>query len=275
MLNLVNINPPDLCPNLADNHPIALLDHNESGQSIADLHRYQIRYVIDHHKLGDLTTFEPAYIRLQPVGSTCTLLFLMYQELGLLPPKHFATLMAGAIISDTLNLNSPTATHTDKTVLQKLCEIADITDVSDFAKQLFNAKSDVSHLTSEQLLTTDYKHFTFITKNDIGYHNKKWGISCIETVNPEQIFERITDLQATINKVKQQDHLDFLLVVIVDILQQQSWAICTDDEQNHIIYQSFNLNKTQNNLHQQVISLGQIVSRKKQIVPALERFYQG
>ena len=65
-------------------------------------------------------------------------------------------------------------------------------------------------------------------------------------------------------------------MVIVDILQQQSWAICTDDEQNHIIYQLIlTLNKTQNNLHQQVISLGQIVSRKKQIVPALERFYQG
>lgn len=113
LLDFAQISEPKLLPNLEKNSQIALLDHNESVQSIDNLADYQIRYVIDHHKLGDLTTKEPTYIRIQPVGSTCTLLYLMYQEKNLTISPTLAKLMVGAIISDTLNLTSPTTTQTE------------------------------------------------------------------------------------------------------------------------------------------------------------------
>lgn len=264
LLNLVNISAPPSLPDLPQGQAIALVDHNESGQSIANLNDYQIQYVIDHHKLGDLTTSEPVYIRLQPVGSTCTLLFLMYQELALTPPKNLATLMCGAIISDTLNLHSPTATAQDRFALKQLSNIADIKDLDSFAKQLFEAKSSVAHLTDLELINSDFKKFSF-NKDNSPLHI---GISCIETVNPSQIFARKDALQQASIRLKTQSNLDYLLVIVVDILAQQSWIIASDDAQNAFMAQVFH-SEMQDNL----LSIGNKVSRKKQIVPALESFF--
>lgn len=275
LLNQVSMPAPQLLVNLAKGSPIALVDHNESQQSINNRTDYAIRYVVDHHKLGDLTTAEPTYIRFQPVGSTSTLLFLMFQEtlvngkiLSISQP--LATLMLGAIVSDTLNLTSPTTTDVDKRAVSALSELAGITNLEKFAHDLFLAKSDISDLTAIQLLTADYKQFSFGNNNgqDIP---ATWGIASIETVNPSQIFERIAELQTAIDTVSQQSNLDYLLVVIVDILKQRSWAIAVDDypEQNQIIEQAFAA-KRENEL----IDLGNRVSRKKQFVPALEAYYQ-
>lgn len=264
LLNLASAQTPPLLSHLPKGSPIALTDHNESQQSIDNRQDYEIRYVIDHHKLGDLTTSEPAYIRLQPVGSTCTLLFLMFYELKKSSlSAQLATLMLGAIVSDTLNLTSPTTTESDKLAVAKLATIADIENINDFAKNLFNAKSDVSDLTAIELITADYKQFSF------GKQPQKWGIAVIETVNPSQIFARITELQTAIDTVKTRDKLDFLLVVIVDILQQQSWAIVVkDDTQNQMIAKAFD-----SEIKEHLIDLGNLVSRKKQFVPTLENYF--
>lgn len=247
------------------NNPIlALTDHNESQQSLENLKSFIIGYVIDHHKIGDLTTSEPAFIRIEPVGSTCSILYKLYQEYQLTISPVLATLMAGAIVSDTLNLTSPTTTASDRRILPELLNLANITDGNDFANQLFRAKSDISHLTAEQLVTADYKQFNF-TKSG---KNEKWGIAAIETVNPMQVFQRIADIQTATQAIKQRDGLDYLLVIIVDILQQQSWAVASDEVQNQIIAQAFG---TQ--VNKAILDLGNRVSRKKQFVPALEKFY--
>ncbi|MFW2177092.1 MULTISPECIES: manganese-dependent inorganic pyrophosphatase [unclassified Moraxella] len=268
LLNLAHVRTPDLISQLPQNTPIALVDHNESQQSIDNREHYELRYVIDHHKLGDLTSSEPFYLRLQPVGSTATLLYLMFQEMPIDKPKlmisqQIALLMLGAIVSDTLNLTSPTTTDSDKTAVADLSHLAGVHDVNDFAQQLFEAKSDVSHLTDLELITSDYKQFSF------GKDGKKWGISAIETVKPQAIFERLATLPTAMTTLKQRNGVDFVLVMIVDIIKQQSWAVAFDDEQNYIVTQAFS-SEVKNNL----IDLGSLVSRKKQFVPALERFYQ-
>lgn len=270
LLDFANVRAPDLLTDDSlvniDNPFLALTDHNESQQSLINIKDYTIAYVIDHHKLGDLTTSEPAYIRIEPVGSTCTILYKLYQEYQILLTPTLATLMAGAIISDTLNLNSPTTTDTERKILPELFRLANIIDSQDFANQLFLAKSDISDLTAEQLVTADCKLFNFT--NGSG-QTKKWDIAVIETVAPSQVFGRIDEIQVASRTVQYRDSLDYYLVIIVDILNQHSWAVVSDHEQNHVITQAFNA-KLQDNL----IDLGNLVSRKKQFVPALEQFYR-
>lgn len=261
LLNFAQINEPELLTILPKDSNIALLDHNERVQSIENLSDYRICYVIDHHKLGDLTTKEPTYIRIQPVGSTSTLLYLMYQEQNLTISPTLAKLMVGAILSDTLNLTSPTTTPTEHQILPNLLQLANIDNQQDFAEQLFNAKSDINHLTDMELITADYKQFQF--------SNKNWGIAVIETVNPQPVFNRLDSLQSTINQVKMNDNLDYLLVIVVDIFQQQSWAIATNNEQDAMIETAFTTKQAE-----KLLPLGNLVSRKKQFVPTLETYYQ-
>lgn len=251
---------PDILANLK-NPILALTDHNESQQSIDNRQAFTTGYVIDHHKLGDITTSEPAYIRIEPLGSTCTILYKMFQEYGLTLTPTLATLMSGAIISDTLNLTGPTTTDSDRNFLPKLLKLANIKDGDEFANQLFLAKSDISQLTAEQLATSDYKLFIFA--------GQKWGIAVIETVAPEQVFARIAEIQIAAETIKQRDTLDYLLVIVVDIFKQQSWAIASNTAQNTIIQTAFKAQLAENR-----ITLGNLVSRKKQFVPALEAFYK-
>lgn len=267
LLNLAGISEPPLLPTLPAQSPVALIDHNESQQSVQNLSDLQILYVIDHHKLGDLTTREPAFLHFRPVGSSCTILYELLQQDNCHISPQLALLMAGAIVSDTLNLTSPTTTATDRYVLAKLQHLANIDNVQDFALQLFKAKSDVSDLTAEQMITSDYKQFIFA--------DKKWGIAVIETVNPEQIFKRIQELNHASHTIRQNDNLDYLLVIIVDILYQKSWAIRSFDEQNRIVATALDTNPEDNlTTHADLIDLGNRVSRKKQFVPALEGYYK-
>ncbi len=247
------------------NPVLALTDHNESQQSIENLKDFTIGYVIDHHKLGDLTTFEPAYIRIEPLGSACTILYKMYQEYGLTPTPTLATLMAGAMISDTLNLTSPTTTDSDRKFLPKVLNLANIQDGNAFANQLFMAKSNISYLSDEQLVTADYKQFNF---TDTAGKVAKWGIAVIETVNPSQAFGRVNGIQTASQTVRQRDGLDYFLVLIVDIVTQRAWAVASVDEQNQMIIKAFKAE-----LQESLLDLGNLVSRKKQFVPTLEKFY--
>ena len=260
LIELAKVRLPELLTHLEPDQPAALVDHNESQQSIANLADAHICYLVDHHKLGDLTTAEPAYIRFEPVGSTSTILYHMFMEKSLLISQQMATLMAGAIISDTLNLTGPTTTDSDKQALQAVIHLAGIQDINRFANQLFDAKSNISDLTDDALVTTDYKQFMF--------SNKKWAIASIETVKPDVVLSRIEGIQQASELIRQRDGLDYMLVIIVDILKQQSWAVGSNDAQNEIIAQAFNTR-----LNDKLLDLGNLVSRKKQFVPTLEAFY--
>lgn len=260
LIDLAKVRLPALLTAAVSGQNVALVDHNESQQSVANLSAARIRYVIDHHKFGGLTTDEPAYIRCEPVGSTCTILYDMFTQKNLPISQQIATLMAGAIISDTLNLTGPTTTANDKNALQALTHLAGIHEIDGFANQLFEAKSNIDDLSDDALVATDYKQFVFA--------DKTWGIACIETVKPEVVFARIDGIVKASADIKAKDGLDYLLVVVVDILKQHAWAIAGSQMQNAIIEQAFN-----SQLDKQRIDLGNLVSRKKQFVPALQAFY--
>lgn len=263
--------PSDILPLLDPNNPldtlqsgdnIGLTDHNEQGQSIANLADFNLCFVIDHHKIS-LNTPTPAYVRIYPVGCTCTILYQMFCEKNIVITPLLATFMLCAIISDTLNLTSPTTTDDDHLAINALSDIALLSksQKDELAQAMFAAKSDTRHLSARDILLMDYKEY------DLG--DTKWGIAGIETVDVTQILGRLTELKDTTNTLKQEKNLDHLMVAIVDIKAQIGYAIAHDNEQNTILSQAFHATPQDD-----VFILEGVVSRKKQIIPALEAYYQ-
>lgn len=263
--------PSKLLPYLDSNQPlntlkrgdkIGLTDHNEASQSIANLSDFDIRFVIDHHKIN-LATPHTAYVRISPVGCTCTILYEMFTQKSIAIPPSLAMLMLSAIISDTLNLTSPTTTDDDRQVVEKLLKIINLSndDKDKFAHAMFMAKSDISHLDARQILLMDYKEY------DIG--GAKWGIAGIETLDVGQILARRDELMAAAITLKSNKNLDHLMVAIADIGAKTGYALAYDDAQNTIISQAFNTKASDGG----IFTLSGVVSRKRQIVPILENYY--
>ena len=126
VLREAGLDAPERLPTLAAGSPVALVDHNESAQSAPNLSELDVRYVVDHHKLGDLTTIRPAYLRFEPVGCTGTLLLKLWREAGLSLEPTDARLLLSAILSDTLEFRSPTTTQVDRDAVAFLAPIAGI-----------------------------------------------------------------------------------------------------------------------------------------------------
>lgn len=255
------LDPKDPHQTLIKGDKVCLTDHNESIQSIDHLDDFEICYVIDHHKLN-LSTPTPAYVRIYPVGCTCTILIEMFDEKGLTISPQLATLMAGAIISDTLNLTSPITTTSDKTALARLVQMAKI-DSDELADKMFTAKSDISHLSPQEIILADYKNFVF--------DKETWGISVIETTKPDNVLARSDELALAGLHIKQQKQLDYLLIVVVDIIKQSSFVLKYEPKLTQMIQAAFDIDAPTSNHY---LTLQGVVSRKSQIVPAIENHYR-
>ncbi len=137
---------------------VILIDHQEKTQAIDGIDTAEILEIIDHHRLGGLTTAGPLFARLQPVGCSSTIIYQMYKEAGITPDKTTAGLMMSAIISDTLLFRSPTCTPTDKEAGLALAEIAGV-DPESYAKEMFKAGSNLGDKTAEEIFFMDFKKF--------------------------------------------------------------------------------------------------------------------
>ncbi|WP_293915289.1 manganese-dependent inorganic pyrophosphatase [Deinococcus sp.] len=257
VLREAGLDAPELLPALGAGSPVALVDHNESAQSAPNLHELEVRYVVDHHKLGDLSTAQPATLRFAPVGCTATLLLDLHREAGLSVEPGDARLLTSAILSDTLEFRSPTTTDADRAAVEFLAPIAGIRDVSAYAMQMFAAKSDLGDTPADKLLKMDYKVFAFGAQ--------MWGLGVIETTNPAYVFGRRAELIAAMLSEKAASGLGGILLSVVDILQGTNKTLVPSDSEAAVVRAVFGAAT-----EQQVADLGSRISRKKQIVPALE-----
>ena len=136
------------------------VDHNERGQSVDGLEDAEVLEIIDHHRVADIQTSNPIFFRNEPIGSTSTIVAKCFFERGLTPSKTAAGLLCSAIISDTLLFRSPTCTPQDEEICRRLAEIAGISSVEDYAKEMFKAGTSLKGKTVEQIFNQDYKPFS-------------------------------------------------------------------------------------------------------------------
>ena len=260
VLDQAGVQVPELLTSLPEAHPVALVDHNESAQSLSGLKTLNITHVVDHHRLGDLETALPATLRFDPVGCTATILLRLHLEANLHVEPTDARLLLSAVLSDTLHFRSPTTTPADREAVAFLAPIAGISDVTAYALSMFAAKSDLGDTPAGTLLKMDYKVFPF--------GSQKWGIGVIETTNPGYVFGRQAELLAAMQTEKAAGGLDGLLLSVVDILNETNRTLVAGDSEASVMQEAFGADTRDG-----VTDLGDRISRKKQIVPALEAYF--
>ncbi|MEO5754413.1 MAG: putative manganese-dependent inorganic diphosphatase, partial [Chthoniobacterales bacterium] len=154
---LVGILAKSNLSNRADRQLI-LVDHNELSQAVKGADKVRIIEILDHHRIGGFATDSPILFWNNPVGSTSTIVALCYRGAGVPIPREIAGLLMAGLIADTLNLNSPTATATDRQILQELSTVAGV-DPTKLAEEIFSVGSPLLTLTPEQVITTDCKDY--------------------------------------------------------------------------------------------------------------------
>lgn len=238
-----------------DNNPkkVILVDHNESVQSAEGIDEADILEIIDHHKIGTLNTKKPINFRNMAVGSTCSIIYQLYEENGIKIPKNIAGLLLAGILSDTLMFKSPTTTPIDNKVAIKLAEIAGI-DYEDFAMKMFKAASNFKNIADkENVLYRDFKDFTI--------DNNKVGVGQIFTLNIEDIMEEKDEYINLLEREAENNNYDIILFVVTDIVKNGSY----------IFYNQKAAKTLQNSFRIETIHQGyylqDCLSRKKQIIP--------
>ena len=230
---------------------VVLVDHNEASQSVPGLEEAQILEIIDHHRLADIQTANPIYVRNEPVGSTNTIIAAMFQDLGLMPSEKMAGMMAAAILSDTVMFKSPTCTQRDIRTAERMARIANIS-LEELGKEIFSA--DLEGKTPQELLKMDYKEFL------IG--DTALAVAQITCTDSASMLERKAEFLPLMEKMAKEKGMSMMLLMLTDVLLEGSAILFVGDED--IIRQAFNAHPKDN-----VVFLPRVMSRKKQVIPML------
>ena len=234
---------------------VVLVDHNEASQSVPGLDEAEIVEIIDHHRLADIQTTNPIYVRNEPVGSTNTIIASMFQDRGLMPSANMAGMMAAAILSDTVMFKSPTCTIRDIRTAERMARIANIS-LDELGKEIFSAS--VSGKTAQEMLFTDYKEF-HIAGHDL-------AVSQITCVDSPAMLERKDEFLKLMKKTAKEKKISLMLLMLTDVLLEGSQIFYIGDDE--IVQQAFNVIPKDN-----ACFLPGVMSRKKQIIPMLSALW--
>ena len=234
---------------------VVLVDHNEASQSVPGLEEAEILEIIDHHRLADIQTNNPIYVRNEPVGSTNTIIASMFQDRGLMPSEKMAGMMAAAILSDTVMFKSPTCTVRDIKTAERMARIADIS-LDELGKEIFSAS--VGNKTAEELLFTDYKEF-HIAGHDLAVAQ----ITCVDSAS---MLARKEEFLKRMKKAAKEKKLSMVILMLTDVLLEGTQILYVGDDET--IHQAFNVVPKENSAF-----LPRVMSRKKQIIPMLSALW--
>jgi manganese-dependent inorganic pyrophosphatase len=257
VLDYLKIDAPELLESVDEGQQVILVDHNEFGQSVEGIEKAKILEVVDHHRISNFETGEPLYYTAKPYGCTSTILFGEFKKMGVTIDKVEATLMASAIISDTLLLKSPTTTKFDESALNELCEIAGI-DKEVYGLEMLKAGTKLDDFSAEELVNLDSKS---LEKNGI-----KFVIAQINTVSIDDVLKRQEEIEIAIQKEIKSNNLNLFVFAITDILNSNSEVIVLGDKAI-LAEKAFEKSLVNNRMF-----LEGVVSRKKQLLPNIDKY---
>ena len=231
---------------------VLLVDHAETGQSVKGVEKAQVVEILDHHHIGDIETNTPIPAVFDPVGSTATLIVERFKASGLRPEESTATMLLAAVLSDTVILNSPTTTERDREVVGYLEEMLDV-DAEAFGMEMFEASSDVSEVSAEEIVNRDAKEY--------GTASGKMSVSQVETVGTG-LLERKDELLDALEDLRARNDYIFSALMVTDIIEGGTELLCAGDCAP--VERAFD-ERTEDG----VIDLPGVMSRKKQVAPRL------
>jgi len=207
-----------------------LVDHNEASQAPDNLSDLNVTWLVDHHKI-QFETSAPLYMRVEPICSTASVLYKMYKEAGFEISQNIALMMLACIMSDSLFWKSPTTTDEDKAIAHELQKITGIESLEEFAMSMFHAKSDLGDMPVKDLIQYDYKIFEI--------NGSKCGIGTLETTNPSYGLGRKDEILVGLEELKTEQGLNFIMLSIVDILEEENTTIVLDGDDASVLEEIF------------------------------------
>lgn len=246
---------PELKTSVAGEN-VYIVDFSDKAQAPKDIMDATILGIVDHHKLGDLTTDTPLECWIRPIGCSNTVIKEMYDYHGVEIPKDIAGMMLCAILSDTVIFKSPTCTKIDTKACKELAKIAEIEDYKALGMEMFIVKSAVQGATARELTTRDYKEF------DMG--NEKLGVGQLEVVDLSVFDDIKYDLFKDMKKLKEEGSLHSVVLLLTDIMKEGSQLLVVSDDESKI-ESAFDCK-----LENSQVWLDGVLSRKKQVIPFLQ-----
>lgn len=233
---------------------VVLVDHNERSQSVEGLDEAEIVGIVDHHRIYDVRTDAPIFMRCEPLGSSNTIIFKLFRENMIQIPRPIAGVMLGAILTDTILFRSPTCTLEDRRAAEVLAERAGV-DLQELGTAVLSAASDLAGKQPRELLLADFKEFAL--------GNLRFGVSTVETVNSAAVAAMREDLHEQMKSIQEERKYASFILMVADIAHEQTELLIEGHEREV----AAGFGKPLADGHR--IEFRGILSRKKQIVPIL------
>ncbi|HIC12260.1 MAG TPA: manganese-dependent inorganic pyrophosphatase [Sulfurimonas sp.] len=235
---------------------VYLVDSTDKVHFQDDIDEATILGIIDHHKLGDIMTSTPLECWIRPIGCSNTVVKEVYDALGVTIPKDIAGMMMMAILSDTVIFKSPTCTKADTKAVKELAIIAGIEKYKELAMEMFIVKSATKGASARDLNTKDYKPFVM--------NGEKVGVNQLEMIDISALDDRIDEIYADMVKMKAEEGLHTMIVLLTDIMKEGSQLYCVSDDASKI-EAAFDKKLVNNQMW-----LEGVLSRKKQVIPFVQ-----
>ena len=235
---------------------LILVDHNEESQAVDNVKEAEILEIIDHHRLGSLETMAPVMFRNEPVGCTGTIMYEIYKEKELEIAPNIAGLLCAAIISDTLMFRSPTCTFLDKAAAEALADIAGIS-IPEFASEMFRAGSNLKDKAPEEIFYQDYKKF-------IAEGNVAFGVGQISSMDSDELAEIKERLVPFMVSECGRHGVTRVFFMLTNIIEESTELLYYGEGSEEMARIAFHMEPKDG-----VFDLKGVVSRKKQLIPAL------
>lgn len=247
---------PTIISTVAAGEKVVIVDTNNPAELPDAINEADIIQIIDHHKLaGGLVTGAPIDITIKPLACTATIMYNLMGPNAVKMPEKIKAAMLSCILSDTLEFRSPTTTDQDRALAEKLAGDLGL-DLSSYAAEMFEAKSDISAFSDAELLRMDSKEYTV--------DDTKLRVSVLETTAPKIVLDRKDSIMASMADVARQDGVDQVLLFVVDILNEEATLFVPNDLVRTLAEKSFGASVSGD-----TVVLPGIMSRKKQIIPNL------
>jgi manganese-dependent inorganic pyrophosphatase len=231
---------------------LILVDHNELSQAVHGAEHVEIMEVVDHHRVG-LTTHQPIRFINEPVGSTSTIVAECFLRHRIEFSDKLAGILLAGLVSDTLNLTSPTSTQTDADILSIL-EVKAGVNAREFTEKLFASGSVLVTRPAQQAVTTDCKEYV-----EAG---RRFSVAQIEEIGFDQFKKRKTEVVEALDKFRSDKDYYFAALLITDVVMQTSLLVVAGPEAFH---QRIDYPEVEDGIYE----LEGVVSRKKQLLPYL------
>ncbi len=258
VLDKFGVDAPEAVTDATDKQ-VFLVDHSDLSQSLDNLDKGELLGIVDHHKIGDVTTPNPVEVWTWPVGCTCTVLKAMYDFYGVEIPKNIAGIMTCAILSDTVIFKSATCTDADKQAAEALAKVAGLGDLTELGMEMFKVKSAIEGTPVRELVKRDYKNFDM--------NGNKVGIGQLEVVDLSLLDSVKGDLAKDIQALKDEDGNHSVFLLLTDIMKEGSEMLIVSDDAS-VVEKAFGVKPAEGKAW-----LDGVMSRKKQVVPNFEKAF--